>query len=126
MFWMHFLRGQLNFWFITADSCGCCFILSGLSISVACLFLFACTHFYLLLILSVRTYFYSCILVWMPKHQKYWYFFCWRHCDMNTKSWIVILSHITILRQNHEYLYLSWQYHRLKLLKNKLQWTLEP
>ena len=40
--------------------------------------------------LSVRT-FHPCVLLWILKHQKYWYSFCWKHCDMNfiTESWIL-------------------------------------
>ena len=33
--------------------------------------------------LSVRIYFYLYVFVWMLKHQKYWYSFCWEHCEMN-------------------------------------------
>ena len=90
---------------------GCCFMLLWLPISVACLFLFECTHFYLLLIcknlfLSVRT----CMTV---KHQKYWYFFfllktLWHeyqimksnimpHNNITTKS-LILIFFITILQ----------------------------
>ena len=52
---------------------GCCFLVWLLSILI-------CMH-------PFHPYFCPCLLVWMLKYQKYWYFFCWKHCGINTKSW---------------------------------------
>ena len=84
MFWNIFFERAitLNFWFMAADKCfHDCQLVWLLSILI-CMYPF-------------YPYFYRCLLVWMLKHQKYWDFCCWKRCDINTKSWIVILSTIT-------------------------------
>ena len=57
---------------------------TGFSYIIICqnLFLPVHIHFYLCF-LSVRVHFYLYAFVWILKHQKYWYSFCWKHCDMN-------------------------------------------
>ena len=82
----------MNFWFMAVDSCGCCFMLSWLSISVVSYnsYLYAPI---LSLFLSVLT----CMNVKTSKVLICFFFA--ENFDMNTKSWIVI-SHITILQQN--------------------------
>ena len=108
---MHFLREQFGistmFWnlFWISDS-----RLLLISVAFVKVYSHLCAPIFIFS-LSARTCFHSCLFVWMLKHQKYWYSFCWKHCDINnflTEPWILIFITITVLQQNYEY-YLPWQ-----------------
>ena len=89
MFWNVFFEGAiiLNFWFMVTYWCGCCFMLLWLPICKASVYSYLYVPI-LSLFLSVHT----CMNV---KTSKVLIFFCcWKHYDMNTKSWIVIFSTI--------------------------------
>ena len=91
-FEMHFLREE--FW-SSSMFCNVFWISDSRLLLVSVAFVKIYSHLcapILIFFLSVRTYFHLCVLVWMLKHQKYWYSFCWKYCDINnflTESWIL-------------------------------------
>ena len=59
------------------------FFLSQL-LTFLCVHLFPFVNFFF----SARTYFHSYAFAWILKHQKYWCYFRWKHCDI-IFDWII-------------------------------------
>ena len=121
---MHFLRQQLwisfMFWNVFWISDSWMLLISATFVKI---YSHLCAPIFIFF-LSIPTYFLLCVLVSMLKHLRYWYSFCWKHCDINnflTESWILS----------------PWQYYDKimnindditanNLWKHKFQKTLEP